>query len=38
VCFVVHKTTSELERPILTALYFAGAENTDNVFDYKLVE
>jgi hypothetical protein len=27
-CFIVHKTTSELEREILTTLYFAGAENT----------
>jgi hypothetical protein len=30
VCFVVHKTTSELERAILTTLYFVGAENTDS--------
>jgi hypothetical protein len=29
VCFVVHKTTSELERTILTTLYLVGAKNTD---------
>jgi hypothetical protein len=29
VCFIVHKTTSELECLILTTLYFAGAENTN---------
>jgi hypothetical protein len=28
VCFIVHKTTSELERAILTTLNFVGAENT----------
>jgi hypothetical protein len=27
-CFVVHKTTSELEHAILTTLYLAGAKNT----------
>jgi hypothetical protein len=27
-CFVVHKTTLELERAILTSLYLAGAKNT----------
>jgi hypothetical protein len=26
---VVHETTSELERAILTIMLFAGAENTD---------
>jgi hypothetical protein len=30
VCFIVRKTTSELEHAILTILYFAGAENTDS--------
>jgi hypothetical protein len=30
VCFVLHKTTLELEHTILTTLYFAGAENTDS--------
>jgi hypothetical protein len=30
VCFVVHKTTSELEHAILTTLYLAGAKNTDS--------
>jgi hypothetical protein len=30
-CFIVHKTTSELKRMILTTLYFIGAENTDSV-------
>jgi hypothetical protein len=29
VCFIVCKTTSELERAILTTLYLAGAKNTD---------
>jgi hypothetical protein len=29
-CFVVCKTSSELERVILTTLYFVGAENTDS--------
>jgi hypothetical protein len=28
-CFIVHKTNSELERAFLTTLYFVGAENTD---------
>jgi hypothetical protein len=28
VCFVVHKTTSELERVILTTLYLAGAKTS----------
>jgi hypothetical protein len=28
-CFIVHKTTSEQERGILTTLYLAGAKNTD---------
>jgi hypothetical protein len=28
-CFVVHKTTSELECVILTTLYLVGAKNTD---------
>jgi hypothetical protein len=31
VCFVVRKTTSELESVILTTLYLAGAKNTDNI-------
>jgi hypothetical protein len=30
VCFVVHKTTSELECAILTTIYLAGAKNTDS--------
>jgi hypothetical protein len=30
VCFVVRKTTSELERVILTTLYHASAKNTDS--------
>jgi hypothetical protein len=29
-CFIVHKTTLELERVILTTLYFVSAENTDS--------
>jgi hypothetical protein len=29
VCFVVHKTISELEHAILTIVYLAGAKNTD---------
>jgi hypothetical protein len=28
-CFVVRKTTSELERVIMTTLYLTDAENTD---------
>jgi hypothetical protein len=28
-CFIVHKTTLELEHMILTTLYLAGAKNTD---------
>jgi hypothetical protein len=28
-CFIVHKTTSELEHVILTTLYLTGAKNTD---------
>jgi hypothetical protein len=28
-CFIVRKTTSELERMILTTLYLIGAKNTD---------
>jgi hypothetical protein len=28
VCFVVHKTTLELERVILATLYLAGAKNS----------
>jgi hypothetical protein len=30
VCFVVHKTTSELEHVILTTLYFVATKNTDS--------
>jgi hypothetical protein len=30
VCFVVHKTTSELECTILTTMYFTATENTDS--------
>jgi hypothetical protein len=30
VCFVVQKTTSDLEHAILTTLYLVGAKNTDN--------
>jgi hypothetical protein len=29
-CFIVHKTTSELERTILATLYLAGGKNTDS--------
>jgi hypothetical protein len=29
-CFIVHKTTLELERVILTTLYFASVENIDS--------
>jgi hypothetical protein len=32
-CFVVSKTTSELERAILTTLYLAGAKNTNNIIN-----
>jgi hypothetical protein len=28
-CFIIHKTTSELEHAIFTTLYFASSENTD---------
>jgi hypothetical protein len=31
VCFIVHKTISELEHAILTTLYFAGVENIDRI-------
>jgi hypothetical protein len=31
VCFVVHKTTSEQERAILTSLYLVAVKNTDNL-------
>jgi hypothetical protein len=31
VCFVVRKTISEQEHTILTALYLAGAKNTDTM-------
>jgi hypothetical protein len=30
VCFVIHKTTSELEHTILTTMYFAVTKNTDS--------
>jgi hypothetical protein len=30
VCFIVHKTTLELECVILTTLYFANVESTDS--------
>jgi hypothetical protein len=33
---VVCRTTSKLERAILTTLYFAGAENTDKISLNKL--
>jgi hypothetical protein len=29
VCLIIHKTTSELERAILTTMYLVGAKNTD---------
>jgi hypothetical protein len=29
-CYVAHKSTSELEHAILTTLLFAGIENTDS--------
>jgi hypothetical protein len=29
-CFIVHKTTSKLERAILTTLYLVSAKNTNN--------
>jgi hypothetical protein len=32
VCFVIHKTTSELECTILTTLYLAIAKNTENFY------
>jgi hypothetical protein len=35
VCFVVCKTTSELEHMILTTLYLASAINTDNWYTRK---
>jgi hypothetical protein len=28
-CFVIHKTTSKLQRVILTTMYLVGAKNTD---------
>jgi hypothetical protein len=31
VCFIVHKTTSELEFMILTTLYLAGVKNTGHL-------
>jgi hypothetical protein len=31
VCFIVHKTTSELEHAILTTLYLAGTKNTNKL-------
>jgi hypothetical protein len=30
VCFIVHKTTSEQERAVLTTLYLADAKNTED--------
>jgi hypothetical protein len=30
VCFIVHKTISEVECTILTTIYLAGAKNTDS--------
>jgi hypothetical protein len=30
-CFIVHKTTSELKYVILTTLYLAGVENTKSM-------
>jgi hypothetical protein len=30
VCFIIHKTTLELERATLTTLYLVGAKNTDS--------
>jgi hypothetical protein len=35
VCFIVHKTTSELEHAILTTLYFTSAKNTDSWCTWK---
>jgi hypothetical protein len=32
VCFIVHKTTSELERMILTTLYLAGAKKHRQIY------
>jgi hypothetical protein len=37
-CFVVHKTISELERAILTTLYLGGTKNIDTPFDPPLPE
>jgi hypothetical protein len=34
-CFIVHKTISELERVILTALYLTDAKNIDSWRDRK---
>jgi hypothetical protein len=37
VCFIVRKTTSELERVILTILYFFGVENTNNIQEQVII-
>jgi hypothetical protein len=37
-CFVVHKTTSELERVILTTLHLVGAKNTNMILQGSGVE
>jgi hypothetical protein len=31
VCYIIRKTTSGLERVILTTLYFVSAENSDSL-------
>jgi hypothetical protein len=35
-CFIVCKTTSELEYVTLTTIYVAGAKNIDNINSVKL--
>jgi hypothetical protein len=37
-CFVVHKTTSELECTILTTLHLVGAKNTNMILQGSGVE
>jgi hypothetical protein len=37
VCFIVRKTTSELEHVILTILYFFGVENTNNIQEQVII-
>jgi hypothetical protein len=37
VCFIVHKTTSKLERAILATLYLVGVKNTDTLLIMNLI-